>query len=93
MSDAGSPFLGRDSKQDWNRWIAWDAWRQPKTYRDQIIPSEYSQRLKIETYRYRLYQRAGTLGHVMQTLGDVGRRYQWIAWAFSALYLLRWMGL
>ena len=70
MSDQSSPFLHRESKQDWKNFVAWDEPRQHATYAERIIPSEYSQKLKIETYRYRWYQRNGTLGRWMQRWGD-----------------------
>lgn len=45
------------------------------TYAERIIPSEYVQRLKMETYRYRWYERNGTLGGFMQSIGNFGRKY------------------
>lgn len=91
MSQESSPFLYRDSNQDWRSWVRTDesntaqieqakqlaaaerlGWYVPelRTYAERIIPSEYAQKLKIETYRYRWYQRNGTLGRFLQGVGD-----------------------
>ena len=87
MSKESSPFLHIDTKQDWNKWVAWDEARKAPTYRERITRSEYSQRLLIETLRYRWYQRNGTLGNTMQIIGDFGRLWGEV---LAAIYLA-WM--
>jgi len=86
MSEQSSPFLHRDSKR--NRVLYHPA---HQTYAERIIPSPEQQRAKIEQFRYRWYQRNGTLGQMMQVLGDFGREYGWILALLWAMYMWRYV--
>ncbi len=80
MRQEMSPFLHRESKRK-------DAYEQQKrTYAERIIPSHDAQRAKIEMFRYRWYQRNGTLGSVMQALGDFGRAGGWAIIPLAAYF-------
>jgi hypothetical protein len=65
-----SPFLHRES-QDHHHDVRYVREREP----DRVAEERARGRFTLERLRFRGYQRAGTLGLVMQRLGDWGREY------------------
>ncbi len=80
MSEQISPFLHREQPKHIKRP------GQAQTYAERIIPTVEQQRAKIENYRYRWYVRNGTLGSVMQALGDFGRAGGWAIIPLAAYF-------
>lgn len=86
MSQQVSPFLHRDTKSARER-----VEHRKQSYAERIVPSPEAQRLKIEMYRYRWYQRNGTLGQTMQHIGDCGRKYAlWLLIPF-AMWMVKYV--
>lgn len=80
-----SPFLHRDERQQRRKWIA----PKSQTYRERHTPSAEAQHLKIETYRYRWYERTGSLGRSLLAVKRSPLAWSLAMLAYGSLVLHR----